>query len=51
MKSLGSFAVSVMAFNLLSERIDARADLPRASGNITTLARATNLAQHSRYRD
>ena len=58
MKSLGSFAVSVMAFHLLGEGIDARADLPGASGCdrlrpliIITLARATNLAQHSRYRD
>ena len=56
MKSLGSFAVSVMAFYLLVERIGARADLPGASGrdlrpNIITLARASNLAQHSRYSD
>jgi hypothetical protein len=51
MKSLGSFAVSVTAFYLLGERIDARADLPRARGNIITLARATNLGQHSRYSD
>ena len=58
MKSLGSFAVSVMAFYLLVERIGARADLPGASGCdrlrpfiIITLARATNPAQHSRYSD